>query len=59
MSKNSERRKVRESAVLLGFRRFLTMNFQNSFLGVFGAKSGKKGIFDPNFCKSLREINRE
>lgn len=59
MSKNSGRGRARKSAVLLGFRGFLTLNFQNSFLGVFGAKSGKKGIFDPNFCKSLREINRE
>lgn len=55
MSKNFGQGKARKGAVLLGFRGFLTLNFQNSFLGVFGAKMGKKALFGPNFCKSLSE----
>lgn len=54
MSKNSGRGRARKSAVLLGFRGFLTLNFQNSFLGVLGAKSGQKAHFGSNFCKSLK-----
>lgn len=59
MSKKFRRRKARKSAVLLGFCGFLGLNFQNSFFSVFGAKSGKKGVFDPNFCKSLKGKNKE
>jgi len=59
VSKKFRRKKARKSAVLLGFCGFLAFDFQNSFFGVFGAKSGKKGVFGPNFCKSLREEKRE
>ena len=55
MSKNFDGKRTRKGAVVLGFRGFLTLNFQNSFLGVFGAKMGKKALFGPNFCKSLSE----
>ncbi len=53
MRKKFEQGKAREGAGILGVRGFLTFNFQNSFLGAFGAKSGEKGVFGPNFCKSL------
>ena len=59
MSKKFEQRKARKSPVLLGFCGFLAPIFQNSFLGVFGVKSGEKGVFGPNSCKSLDEENGE
>lgn len=57
MSEKFGRGKARKSAVLLGFRGLLGLIFQNSFLVVFEAKLGKKGVLGPNFCKSLREGN--
>ena len=53
VSKNFELKRTRKGAVLLGFCRFWTTNFENSFLDVLSPKSGQKGVFTPNSCKSL------
>ncbi len=57
MSKKIGREKARGSAGILGLRGFLAPFFKNSFFGIFGVKSGKKGVFGTNFCKSLKEKN--
>lgn len=59
MSKNLGRGRARKSVVLLGVRGSFALNFQNSILGVFEAKSGQKALFGPNFCKSFKGKNDE
>lgn len=51
VSKNFGRRKARESAVLLGFRGFLGLNFQNSFLAFLGQNRVKRAFLTQTFAK--------
>lgn len=58
MSKKFDEKRTRKGAVVLGFCGFLRSYFKNNFLGIWSPKSGEKGTFTLNSCKSFNEIER-